>query len=58
MAVDCAFELRKQNIAMVSLWPGAVKTETIVEQLEESKNKTDPDTMRVRATVNIPLYNL
>ena len=52
MAVDCAFELRKQNIAMVSLWPGAVKTETIVEQLEESKNKTDPDTMRVTVPVS------
>merc|ERR1719323_544308 len=26
MAADCAFELRKSNVAMISLWPGPVKT--------------------------------
>ena len=27
MAADCAIELKKHNVAMVSIWPGAVKTE-------------------------------
>ena len=31
MAADCAFELRKHNVAFVSLWPGAVKTEIFQE---------------------------
>lgn len=29
MAADCGFELRKHNVAVVSLWPGPVKTENI-----------------------------
>lgn len=29
MAVDCAKELRKHNVAFVSLWPGVVQTEMI-----------------------------
>ena len=29
MAADCAVELRKDNVAMVSLWPGMVATEII-----------------------------
>lgn len=29
MAADMAVELRKQNVACISLWPGAVKTELI-----------------------------
>lgn len=27
MAADCAVELRASNVAFVSLWPGAVRTE-------------------------------
>ena len=46
MAADCAVDLRKQNVAMISLWPGPVKTETILEGMtgafphtsESSKN--------------------
>ncbi|XP_014666544.1 PREDICTED: dehydrogenase/reductase SDR family member 1-like [Priapulus caudatus] len=30
MAADCAIELKKSNVAYVSLWPGAVKTELMV----------------------------
>ncbi|KAK3085629.1 hypothetical protein FSP39_006436 [Pinctada imbricata] len=30
MAADCAFELRKHNVAFVSLWPGPVQTEKIM----------------------------
>lgn len=29
MAQDCAFELKKHNVACVALWPGPVQTETI-----------------------------
>jgi len=29
MSADCGHELRKQNVAVVSLWPGPVKTEMI-----------------------------
>ncbi|XP_022100944.1 dehydrogenase/reductase SDR family member 1-like [Acanthaster planci] len=31
MAVDCAVELRKHNVACISLWPGPVKTEMFQE---------------------------
>ncbi len=49
MAVDCAVELRKQNIACISLWPGAVKTEIIMENIAESykQNLNDPETQQV-----------
>lgn len=33
MAADCAHELKKDNVAMVSLWPGPVKTEFITENI-------------------------
>lgn len=35
MAADCAIELKKDNVAMVSLWPGPVKTEFIKENIIE-----------------------
>lgn len=37
MAADCAVELKKFNVAMVSLWPGPVKTEFIQENVLGSK---------------------
>ena len=37
MAADCAVELKKSNVSMVSLWPGAVKTEYIREKTSENK---------------------
>merc|ERR1711892_919245 len=33
MAADCGHELRKSNVAMVSLWPGPVKTEYIQDKV-------------------------
>lgn len=33
MASDCAHELRDKNVAMVSLWPGPVKTEYIQDNV-------------------------
>ena len=29
MAADCGTELKKHNVTMISLWPGAVETEMI-----------------------------
>ena len=46
MAADMAVELRKQNVACVSLWPGAVRTEHInewfssLDQQDEKVNST------------------
>jgi len=34
MSVDCGHELRKQNVAVISLWPGPVKTEMINANIE------------------------
>ena len=33
MAADCAVELKGDNVAMVSLWPGPVKTEHVQENI-------------------------
>jgi short-subunit dehydrogenase len=33
MAADCGHELKKHNVAVVSLWPGPVKTEFIQENV-------------------------
>ncbi|XP_019628976.1 PREDICTED: dehydrogenase/reductase SDR family member 1-like [Branchiostoma belcheri] len=35
MAADCAHELRKHNVAFISLWPGAVKTELVSDLLAQ-----------------------
>ena len=35
MSADMAVELRKENVACVSLWPGAVMTENVGEMLSE-----------------------
>ncbi len=38
MAADCGIELKKHNIAMLSLYPGAVKTELVTQLCETSKD--------------------
>ena len=43
MAVDCAHELKRHNVACVSLWPGAVQTETIMESLKSGAGKQKDD---------------
>ncbi|XP_038070036.1 dehydrogenase/reductase SDR family member 1-like isoform X2 [Patiria miniata] len=40
MAADCAIELRKHNVACISLWPGAVKTEMFQEFSASDKFKS------------------
>lgn len=40
MAADCGLELKKHNVAFVSLWPGPVKTEhmlNVTENIAEDK---------------------
>ncbi|XP_060578488.1 dehydrogenase/reductase SDR family member 1-like [Ruditapes philippinarum] len=42
MAADCAVELKKHNVAFVSLWPGAVGTEIMLKNLRnQAKKSTD-----------------
>ncbi|KAJ7341867.1 hypothetical protein JRQ81_007497 [Phrynocephalus forsythii] len=36
MAADCAVELRPFGVACVALWPGMVRTELIMEQVEKT----------------------
>ncbi|XP_023347000.1 dehydrogenase/reductase SDR family member 1 isoform X2 [Eurytemora carolleeae] len=42
MAADCAMELKKKNVTMVSLWPGPVQTEYITENVMEDKDSKNP----------------
>ena len=36
MMADMAVELRKENVACVSLWPGVVKTDTLTDMLRHA----------------------
>ncbi|XP_043844806.1 dehydrogenase/reductase SDR family member 1 [Dromiciops gliroides] len=38
LATDCALELRSHGIAYVSLWPGAVKTELLIEHMNKEED--------------------
>ena len=37
MAVDMGIELRKKNVCVVSLWPGAVITELVDDQIKQGQ---------------------
>ena len=39
MAADCGLELKKHNVAFVSLWPGPVKTEHMLNAAENLAEK-------------------
>lgn len=39
MAADCGFELRKHNVAFVSLWPGPVRTEHIMNMMDSKEGE-------------------
>lgn len=39
MAADMAVELRKENVASVSLWPGAVMTENVKNFLSNPQDE-------------------
>ena len=55
MAADCAVELRDSNVAMVSFYPGAVKTELM--QLAVSKNIPETEES-LKKTNGVPLNKL
>jgi dehydrogenase/reductase SDR family protein 1 len=38
MAADCAVELKKHNVTMISLWPGPVKTEYVEKNVTANCN--------------------
>jgi len=40
MSADCAVELQKKNVAMITLWPQAVRTEYIEENIQQGNKKT------------------
>lgn len=42
MAVDCGIELKKHNVTMLSLYPGAVKTELVTLL----NSKSDPNELQ------------
>ena len=39
MATDCAIDLKKENVAMVSIWPGPVKTEAMADLFKNPNGK-------------------
>jgi len=47
MAKDCSMELAKYNVAFVSIWPGAVRTETILQ----AEDKIDDPSVIVRCII-------
>lgn len=49
MAADCAVELKKKNVAFVSLWPGAVQTENVMHLI-----KTNTLNLKKAAPQNVP----
>jgi len=56
MMSEFAFDLRKCNIYCISLWPGAVKTEAIVEMLNSPK-PTDPKERKARTKMENVFVN-
>ncbi len=42
MAADIAVETRKHNIASVSLWPGLVKTEHVLQGIQDYNELRKP----------------
>ena len=47
MATDCSLELKKHNVAFVSLWPGAVRTENIMSLLQQQKFGTGKEVVSI-----------
>ena len=51
MATDCALELKKHNVAFVSLWPGAVRTEHFTSLLQQQRFGTGKDAVSVHSVL-------
>merc|ERR1739848_978742 len=47
MAADCGLELKKSGVAMISLWPGPVKTEFITEMVTSNQSKEQAQMAKV-----------
>lgn len=54
MARDCSFQLRKHNIAFLSYWPSAVRTELIETELKKGLDEASLATGN--AQVNFKIY--
>ena len=52
MTTDCALELRKHNVAFVSLWPGAVGTEKVLTYLDDQLSDTKQELLGVPFDLN------
>ena len=52
MAVDCGIELKKFNVTMLSLYPGAVKTEMFDSMIKTKKDSVE--LMINKEELNIP----
>ena len=48
MAVDCGIELKKHNVTMISLYPGAVKTELCTELVSKDQSERDLSDAKVK----------
>ena len=48
MAADCAFELKSSGVTMLSLWPGAVKTELVNSSILEKEPVTSEDERAIK----------
>lgn len=53
MAIDMAEELRIHNVAIVSLWPGATRTELFAKMVDSGKFEHSSDSKVVRANAFI-----
>ncbi|XP_078501073.1 dehydrogenase/reductase SDR family member 1-like [Lissotriton helveticus] len=51
MAADCAIELKKHNVKYISLWPGAVLTETVKEKMANN-DASGPAAEMIRHMIN------
>ncbi|XP_063166868.1 dehydrogenase/reductase SDR family member 1 [Candoia aspera] len=54
LAADCAVELRDFGVACVALWPGLVRTETVMQQADGAKSLFKDLSERLAATGETP----
>ena len=58
MAADMAVELKEQNVACVSLWPGAVMTENIRDYLNQPQDEKVICRFYTKTYVSTTFYTL
>ena len=58
MAADMAVELKEQNVACVSLWPGAVMTENIRDYLTQPQDEKVICRFYTKTYVSTTFYTL